>query len=118
MSLQFYWYPKCGTCQKAKKWLDNNEVDYHAIHIVDNPPSKSELKNMIEKSDLPYKKFFNTSGKKYRELGLKDILKNANEEEMLDYLSSDGMLLKRPILAGDTNVTVGFKEETFDQVWK
>lgn len=118
MSLQFYWYPRCGTCQKAKKWLDKNEIEYEAIHIVDNPPSKAELKNIIKQSGLPYKKFFNTSGKKYRELGLKDTIKNASEEEMLDYLASDGMLLKRPIVVGNDDVTVGFKEETFDQTWK
>lgn len=118
MSLRFYWYPRCGTCQKAKKWLDKNEIEYEAIHIVDNPPSKTELKDIIELSGLPYKRFFNTSGKKYRELGLKDKIKDASEEEMLNYLASDGMLLKRPITVGEKHVTVGFKEEIFDQTWK
>ncbi len=114
MTVQFYWYPKCGTCRKAKKWLDEHQVDYEAVHIVDNPPSKTELKKMIDKSSLPYKKFFNTSGKKYRELDLKDKLKDATEEEMLDYLASDGMLLKRPLTVGKEQVTVGFKDETFE----
>ncbi|MFD2656299.1 arsenate reductase family protein [Gracilibacillus thailandensis] len=117
MTVQFYWYPKCGTCRKAKKWLDEHDVDYEAIHIVDNPPSKAELKNIISKSGLPYKKFFNTSGKKYRELELKDKLKEATEDEMLDYLASDGMLLKRPLTVDENQVTVGFKEETFEQTW-
>ncbi|QGH34197.1 Spx/MgsR family RNA polymerase-binding regulatory protein [Gracilibacillus salitolerans] len=117
MTVQFYWYPKCGTCRKAKKWLDEHQVDYEAIHIVDNPPSKAELKSIIDKSGLPYKKFFNTSGKKYRELGLKDKLKDATEDEMLDYLTSDGMLLKRPLSVGEDQVTIGYKEETFEQTW-
>ncbi|MGP4040611.1 arsenate reductase family protein [Gracilibacillus sp. D59] len=117
MTVQFYWYPKCGTCRKAKKWLDEHQVDYEAIHIVDNPPSNAELKNIIDKSGLPYKKFFNTSGKKYRELGLKDKLTDATEDEMLEYLASDGMLLKRPLTVGEDKVTVGFQEETFEQNW-
>lgn len=118
MTVQFYWYPKCGTCRKAKTWLDENQINYEAIHIVDNPPSKAELKKIIDKSGLPYKKFFNTSGKKYRELGLKDKLKDATEDEMLEYLASDGMLLKRPLTIGENQVTVGFKEEAFEQAWK
>ncbi|WP_163536546.1 arsenate reductase family protein [Gracilibacillus sp. YIM 98692] len=118
MAIQFYWYPKCGTCRKAKKWLDDHEVSYEAIHIVENPPTKEELEAIITKSGLPMKRFFNTSGKKYRELGLKDKLKETSEEEMLEYLASDGMLLKRPLTVGSDKVTVGFKEETFDQTWK
>ncbi|GAE92853.1 arsenate reductase [Gracilibacillus boraciitolerans JCM 21714] len=118
MSVTFYWYPKCGTCRKAKNWLDRNEVDYIAIDIVEQPPDKSELKTIIEKSGLPYKNFFNTSGKKYRELVFKDKLKDATEDEMLDYLASDGMLIKRPIVEGKNKVTVGFKEEVFDQTWQ
>ncbi|WP_058306814.1 arsenate reductase family protein [Gracilibacillus massiliensis] len=117
MTLKFYWYPKCGTCQKAKKWLDQHQIAYDAIHIVEETPTKSELKTIIEKSQLPYKKFFNTSGKKYRELGLKDKLNDATEEEMLEYLASDGMLIKRPLTVGENRVTVGFKEATFEQEW-
>ncbi|SEQ28599.1 arsenate reductase family protein [Piscibacillus halophilus] len=118
MSLTVYQYPKCGTCRKALKWLDENGVEYEAIHIVDNPPSQSELKSFIEKSDLPAKKFFNTSGKKYRELGLKDKLKDLSEDEMTELLASDGMLIKRPIVTDGQKVTVGFKEETFEENWK
>ncbi|UOQ85291.1 arsenate reductase family protein [Gracilibacillus salinarum] len=118
MTLKFYWYPKCGTCQKAKKWLDNHEINYEAIHIVDQPPTESELKEIIEASGLPYKKFFNTSGKKYRELGLKDKLKDATEEDMLAYLASDGMLIKRPLTYDGNQATVGFKEDMFENTWK
>ncbi|UCZ52575.1 arsenate reductase family protein [Bacillus shivajii] len=118
MSITFYQYPKCGTCRKAKKWLDDNGISYEDVHIVDNPPSKEELKSFYEKSGLELKKFFNTSGKKYRELGLKDKVKTASEEELLDILASDGMLMKRPIVTDGEKVTVGFKEETFDSTWK
>lgn len=118
MSIKFFWYPKCGTCRNAKKWLDENGVDYEPIHIVENPPSEEELRAIVQKSHLPIKKFFNTSGKKYRELGLKDKINEASEEELIQYLASDGMLIKRPLVVGDEEVTVGFKEEIFDQTWK
>ncbi|COQ95380.1 Spx/MgsR family transcriptional regulator [Streptococcus pneumoniae] len=88
------------------------------IHIVENPPSKEDLRNLHEKSELPLKKFFNTSGMRYRELGLKDKLKDASEDEMYELLASDGMLIKRPIVTDGTNVTLGFNEEQFESVWK
>jgi arsenate reductase (glutaredoxin) len=118
MTIQFYSYPKCGTCRKAKKWLEENGKDFNEIHIVENPPTKEELKALYEKSGLPLKKFFNTSGKKYRELGLKDKVNNSSDEELLEILESDGMLIKRPLTAEGTSVTVGFKEETFENTWK
>ncbi|TFB24285.1 arsenate reductase family protein [Filobacillus milosensis] len=118
MSVTVYQYPKCGTCRKAIKWLDENGVEYEAIHIVEHPPSTTELKSFIEKSDLPVKKFFNTSGKKYRELGLKDKLKDMSDDEMVELLASDGMLIKRPIVTDGHKATVGFKEDTFAQTWK
>jgi arsenate reductase (glutaredoxin) len=118
MTIQFYSYPKCGTCRKAKQWFQEQGKDFNEIHIVENPPSKVELKELYEKSGLPLKKFFNTSGKKYRELGLKDKVNTASEEELLEILSSDGMLIKRPIAADGARVTVGFKEETFETAWK
>ncbi|MDC3417893.1 arsenate reductase family protein [Aquibacillus salsiterrae] len=118
MALKFYWYPNCDTCRKAKKWFDNNGVAFETIHIVENPPSKEKLQEMVTNSGLPIKKFFNTSGKKYRELGLKDKLKTANEQEMLDLLASFGMLIKRPIVTDGKQTTVGFKEEIFNQTWK
>ncbi|WP_100332196.1 arsenate reductase family protein [Bacillus xiapuensis] len=118
MALTFYWYPKCGTCRKAKKWLEENGVDVQDINIVEHPPSKEELKEMYHKSGLELKKFFNTSGRKYRELGLKDKVKTASEEELLEILASDGMLIKRPLTADGHKVTVGFNEETFEKEWR
>ncbi|MFC4023746.1 arsenate reductase family protein [Oceanobacillus longus] len=118
MALTFYWYPNCGTCKNAKKWFDTNNVDYKSVHIVEATPSKEELMNLMEKSDLPAKKFFNTSGKKYRELNIKDKIKDASTEEMAEILASDGMLIKRPIVTDGEIVTVGFKEETFQETWK
>ncbi|MBM4760764.1 arsenate reductase family protein [Bacillus sp. B15-48] len=117
MAFTFYWYPKCGTCRKAKKWLDDKGIQYNEIHIVDNPPSKSELEQLYKNSGLELKKFFNTSGQKYRELGLKDKVKTASEAELLELLASDGMLIKRPLLTDGDKVTVGFKEEDFEKNW-
>ena len=118
MTLSFYSYPNCGTCRKAKKWLEDNNKSFNEVHIVENPPSKNELKSLYEKSGIPLKKFFNTSGKRYRELELKDKVNSASDEELLAILSSDGMLIKRPITTDGTKVTVGFKEETFEETWK
>lgn len=117
MSLTFYWYPNCGTCKKAKKRLDEEGIDYESVHIVNNPPSKEQLKSFIATSDKPAKKFFNTSGKKYRELNMKEKLKEAEEGEMIEWLASDGMLIKRPILTDGEKTTVGFKQEEFENVW-
>ncbi|MCM3787125.1 arsenate reductase family protein [Domibacillus indicus] len=116
--MKFYWYPKCGTCRNAKKWLDAHNISYEAIHIVESPPSKAELKDAYEKSGLPLKKFFNTSGQKYRELGLKEIVATADDDELLDLLASDGMLIKRPLAIDNDKVTVGFKEEDYAQKWQ
>ena len=118
MSLTIYHYPSCDTCRKAMKWLDTNDLSYEAVHIVNDPPSREAIQGMYEKSGLELKKFFNTSGKKYRELGLKDKVKTASEEELLDILASDAMLIKRPLVTDGTKATVGFKEETFDDTWK
>lgn len=117
MPLTMYSYPKCGTCRKAKKWMEENRLEFEEIHIVENPPAKQELKKLQEKSGLELKKFFNTSGKKYRELGLKDKMKSASDEELLDLLASDGMLIKRPIVTDGNKVTVGFKEEEYEETW-
>ncbi|MCM3567527.1 arsenate reductase family protein [Neobacillus mesonae] len=117
MSLTFYWYPKCGTCRNAKKWLDTHNISYEAVHIVDNPPSREELDKLYKNSGLELKKFFNTSGQKYRELGLKDKIKTASESDLLDLLASDGMLIKRPVLTDGEHVTVGFKEEDYEKIW-
>ncbi|AKP48326.1 spx/MgsR family transcriptional regulator [Bacillus smithii 7_3_47FAA] len=117
MNVTFYWYPKCATCRKAKKWLEDHQIDFQEIHIVDNPPSKEELETLWRKSGLELKKFFNTSGRKYRELGVKDRLKTASEDELLELLASDGMLIKRPIVTDGTRVTVGFHEDEFEKIW-
>lgn len=117
MSLTFYWYPKCGTCRNAKKWLDAHQLTYKEIHIVENPPSKAELRDYYQKSNLELKKFFNTSGQKYRELGIKDKISTASEDELLDLLASDGMLIKRPLVTDGEKVTVGFKEEEYEKLW-
>jgi arsenate reductase len=117
MTVTYYHYPKCGTCRNAKKWLDEHEVTYQAIDIVDSPPSKEDLRSFYKASGLELKKFFNTSGKKYRELGLKDKVNTASEDELLDILASDGMLIKRPLTTDGEKVTLGFKEEVFGEVW-
>lgn len=115
--IRYYGYNKCGTCRKAKKWLDENEIAYEDIAIVDAPPSKEELRTYWQQSGLELKKFFNTSGQSYRELGLKDKLKDMSEDEMLDLLASDGKLIKRPLIAGAGKVTVGFKEDDMAKQW-
>ena len=106
----FLEYPKCSTCKKAKNWLEINGVEFEDRHIVENNPTAEELKAWYEKSGLPLKKFFNTSGLKYKELGLKDKLPNMTEEEQLNLLGTDGMLVKRPLVIGDDFVLIGFKE--------
>ena len=111
----FIHYPKCTTCKRAKKWLDERGVDYTERHIVEDNPTAEELKAWHEKSGLPLKRFFNTSGMKYRELGLKDKLKDVSEEEQYKLLSSDGMLVKRPLLIYDGGVLVGFKEKEWEE---
>lgn len=107
----FIQYPKCSTCKKAKKFLDDNNISYTDRHIVEKNPSKEELKSYIKLGSLDIKKLFNTSGIKYRELGLKDKLNDMSEDEKLNLLSSDGMLVKRPLLIGKDFVIIGFKED-------
>ena len=107
----FVEYPKCSTCQKAKKWLDENGLEYEDRHIKEQNPTYEELKAWHEKSGLPLRRFFNTSGMKYKELGLKDRLADMSMEEQISLLASDGMLVKRPLLVGETCVIPGFKEK-------
>ncbi|MEA5085428.1 MAG: arsenate reductase family protein [Lachnospiraceae bacterium] len=106
----FLEYPKCSTCQKAKKWLDEHKIEYTDRHIVENNPKPEELKNWIEKSGVPIKKFFNTSGLLYKSMGLKDKLNEMTFEEQIVLLASNGMLVKRPIVIGENIILVGFKE--------
>ena len=108
--LKFICYPKCTTCQKAKKWLDDNKIEYELRDIKLDNPTLEELTEWYMKSGLPLKKFFNTSGQLYKSLELKDKLPTMTEEEMLNLLSTDGMLVKRPLLIGQDFVLVGFKE--------
>ena len=114
----FIHYPKCTTCQKAKKWLDENNIDYTERHIVENNPSYDELKQWYEKSGLELKKFFNTSGLLYKEMQLKNKLPEMSEEEQLRLLSTNGMLVKRPIVVCDDTVLVGFREAQWTEQLK
>ena len=118
MPLKFIQYPKCTTCKKAQKWLEENNIAYESIHIVEQTPTQEQLTSLYKKSGLPLKKFFNTSGNKYKELGLKDKLTNMSEEEQLALLASDGMLIKRPIVTDGEKITLGFKESDFLETWK
>lgn len=117
MTVTLYAYPNCSTCKKAEKWLKEHNITYDYVHIVEDPPSEEEILSLIEKSGLPGKRFFNTSGKVYRELKLKDVVSQATVEEMAKLLASNGMLIKRPIITDNEKVTVGFKEETLSDAW-
>lgn len=106
----FIQYPKCSTCQKAKKWLDAHNITYTDRHIVEDNPTYEELKEWYNKSGLPLKKFFNTSGLIYKEMQLKDKLPDMSEEEQLKLLATNGMLVKRPLIIDGDQVLTGFKE--------
>lgn len=108
--LKFICYPKCTTCQKAQKWLDGNGIEYDLRDIKTDNPTAEELRLWYEKSGLPLKKFFNTSGLLYKSMDLKNRLPGMTEEEMLHLLAEDGMLVKRPLLVGEAVVLVGFRE--------
>lgn len=110
MSRLFLEYPKCSTCHKAKKYLEENGVEFIDRHIVETNPTAEELKEWIAKSGLPVKKFFNTSGKLYKEMGLKDKLASMSDEEQIELLASNGMIVKRPLIIEEGRVLVGFKE--------
>ncbi len=112
----FVEYPKCSTCMRAKKWLIEHQIEFEDRHIVENNPSASELKVWHEKSGLPLKKFFNTSGKLYKEMNLKEKLPGMSGQEMIELLVTDGMLVKRPVVVGDDFVLVGFKEEQWSKM--
>ena len=106
----FICYPKCSTCKKAKKWMNEHNIKYKERHIVENNPSYEELKEWYYKSGLPLKKFFNTSGLLYKEMQLKDKIPTMTEDEQLKMLATNGMLVKRPLIVGGDTVLVGFKE--------
>ncbi len=109
--LLFVQYPKCSTCRKAAKWLEENNIDIKSRDITTENPNKEELKAWLKLSGLPINRFFNTSGKIYKENNLKEKVASAEEDELLDILASNGMVVKRPILVGKDFVLVGFKEE-------
>ena len=107
----FIQYPKCGTCRKAAKWLEANGIDITSRHIVENNPTREELSEWIDQSGLPIRRFFNTSGMIYREQLLKEKVKTASRDELLDILASNGMVVKRPIVVTKDTVLVGFNEK-------
>lgn len=107
----FVCYPRCSTCKKAQKWLDEHGVSYDHRDIKEDNPTESELRDWLDKSGLDVKRFFNTSGQLYKSMGLKDKLPNMSVDEKLSLLATDGMLVKRPILIDGGSVLVGFKEE-------
>ena len=112
----FLWYPKCTTCQKAKKFLDERGVACVQRHIKEENPTADELRTWWKESGLPLKKFFNTSGMLYRELGLKDKLPGMSEEEQLSLLAADGMLVKRPLLVAERGIYPGFREKEWEAI--
>ena len=114
MYMLFICYPKCTTCQKAKKWLDDNKIEYELRDIKEDNPSYEELSAWYKMSGLPLKKFFNTSGLLYKSMELKDKLPNMSEEEQLKILATDGMLVKRPIIVSDDAVLVGFRPQEWE----
>ena len=116
MNILFLEYPRCSTCKKAKAWLESNGVAFEDRHIVEQNPTTEELKAWWEKSGLPLKKFFNTSGMLYKEMQLKDKLPTMSEEEQIELLSTNGMLVKRPLIIGEDFVLVGFKEAEWERL--
>lgn len=114
----FLCYPRWTTCAKARKWLDENDIEYEERNIKENNPTEVELRDWISKGDYLIKRFFNTSGNIYKELGLKDKLVDMSDDEKFEILSTDGMLVKRPIFVGEDIVLVGFKEEEWKRNYK
>lgn len=114
--IEFICYPKCTTCQKAKKWLDDNKIEYKLRDIKESNPSIDELSKWHKLSGLPLKKFFNTSGLLYKSMELKTKLPEMSEEEQLKLLATDGMLVKRPLVIGKDFVFVGFKESEWTEI--
>ena len=114
--IKVYCYNKCTTCQRALKWLDSNKIKYEKIDIKEDHPDRDTIKAAYEKSGLPLKKFFNTSGMLYREMELSKKLPKMSDDEQLDLLASDGMLVKRPLVVTDDKVLVGFREKEWESL--
>lgn len=115
MALLFIEYPKCSTCQKAKRWLDSRSIAYEDRHIVEENPTEEELTAWIQKSGMPIKKFWNTSGQLYRQMELSRKLPEMSPEDQIKLLSTNGMLCKRPILVGEDFVLTGFREKEWEE---
>lgn len=115
--IKFYQYSNCTTCKKAAKFLNEYGVSYEPINIVQHTPTKKEFEDIIEKTGVEVNKLFNTHGAKYRELNLKDKLKDMSDDEKLDLLASDGMLVKRPLAISGEKITLGFKEDQYKDIW-
>ena len=114
----FVCYPKCGTCRKARKYLDEHGIPYEERMIKEDPPTEKELRRWQSVSGLPVKKFFNTSGQLYREMNLKEKFNTMSDDEMIKTLSQDGMLVKRPLLITDDKMLIGFKEKEWIEYFK
>ena len=111
--LKFYCIPTCSTCKAAKKWLTQHQIEFEEINLKTDPPAKAEVMEMFEQSELPMKRFFNTSGMVYKEKGLKDSFSHLSPEEAAELLSTEGMLVKRPLIIADSGIIIGFKEESY-----
>lgn len=116
--IKVYCYSRCSTCKKALKWLDDNKLGYELIDIKENNPDEETIRSLYERGEYPLKKFFNTSGILYREMGLSKKLKDMSEDEQIRLLSSDGMLIKRPLLISDQKILLGFKESEWEELKK
>ena len=117
VAIKVYQYPKCGTCRKALKWLDARGIEYQSIDIVQQPPSKTGLKQLVKRSGLPVRRWFNTSGQSYRQGGFKEKLETMTEAQAIEALAQDGKLIKRPVIAGEGFVLVGFDEAAYKQAF-
>lgn len=118
MKIVFIEYPKCSTYKKAKKWLEEHNITFQDRNIISETPTEIELEKWIKESQYEIKKFFNTSGLKYKELGLKEKLENMEESEKIKLLASDGMLIKRPLLITKNKIYLGFKEKEWEEILK
>lgn len=114
--IQFIEYPKCSTCKKAKKWLQDHQIEFRDRDITKDTPTKEELKTYLKISQYPIKRYFNTSGNLYKEFALKDKLDTMSEDEKLEILSQHGMLIKRPIVVSDSFILVGFREKEWNEI--
>lgn len=116
--LKFYHYPNCSTCRKAQKWLETHKNQLDPVDITQNPPNKIQLKKILEDSGKPLTSLLNTSGEQYRLLNMKEKIKTLSEDQLLETLSKNGRLIKRPLVFDDGKATIGFKEEEFIKAWK